>query len=156
MDLNTLIENSILFWSGSAGHWRWMEFTVVARLIFSLFSALFAGAAAAYVSYTRRLYHLSLYFMLYCILLTSFSLSFLHSLHLSPTPLLLCTCINTPCVNHWLMQTMFFQLDIFVPVTVEYSPPWHEPPSLSSSPVINDALLLALFYGSHRSIPRVH
>ena len=28
-----------------------MEFTVVTRLIFSLFSALFAGAAAAYVSF---------------------------------------------------------------------------------------------------------
>ena len=48
---------------------------------------------------------------------------------------------------------MCFQLEVFVPVTVEHSPPWHKPPSLSSSPVINDALLLALVYASHRSIP---
>ena len=45
-----------------------------------------------------------------------------------------------------------FILDSFVPITIDHSPIWHNPLCLERWPIVNDFILLLLFWIQHRYI----
>ena len=54
------------------------------------------------------------------------------------------------------MQMIGFFTNLVVPITIDKHPEWYHPPQISSSPLLNNVLLLLLFTIQHRYIPHYH
>ena len=50
----------------------------------------------------------------------------------------------------FLIQMFGFFMNLVVPITIDKCPEWYHPPQISSSPLLNNVILLLLFTIPHR------